>query len=313
VPETSDQSLASHQPFSILFDGGAFYRKSHMLPKPSHLGPQYGEQFKDKSVVAAYRYRPDYPAETFNIIERLLPSGERAVLDIGCGPGNIARHLIEHVDRIDAVDLSAEMIALAKRLPNGDHPAIHWINASVEEASLDPPYSLITAGASLHWMAWEVVFPRFVESLAPNSYLALIGNPNAPVPWWNDLVEIISRYSTNREYQRYSLVDELQKRSLFRVHGEARTTPVTFTQSLDDYIESFHARNGFSRDRLTPEAAMAFDKEARALVSTYCPDEHVHLEITGHVIWGRPSFPFYLLSAAKNRPNSNIRPRGQVG
>jgi hypothetical protein len=36
-----------------------------------------------------------------------------------------------------------------------------------------------------------------------------------------------------------------------------------FEQSIDDYIESFHSRNGLSRERMSPEQADAFDEEAR--------------------------------------------------
>ena len=196
-----------------------------MRPKPKHLATEYGEQFKDKSVVAAYRYRPDYPATTFDILNELMTLGPRTVLDIGCGPGNITRRLIEQVDRIDAVDFSSEMIDLARHLPNGDHPAIHWINSPMETAPLNPPYSLITAGASLHWMAWDVVFPRFVDSLGPGCYLALVSNPfTQQVPWWDPLLEIIGRYRPNRDYQPYSLIEELQKRSLFQISGQAPPT-----------------------------------------------------------------------------------------
>ena len=263
-----------------------------MKPKPKHLATEYGEQFKDKSVVAAYQYRPDYPAATFDILKELMPPSPRTVLDIGCGPGNIARRLIEQVDHIDAVDFSSEMIDLARQLPNGDHPSIHWINSPVESAPLKPPYSLITAGASLHWMAWDVVFPRFVDSLVSGGYLALVSNPyTQQVPWWDPLLEIIGRYSTNRDYQPYSLIEELQKRSLFQISGQAATSPVPFVQPVNEYVESFHARNGFSRDRLTTDAADAFDREAYALVTSYCPDGVVRLEITGRVTWGLPQLP----------------------
>jgi len=33
------------------------------------------------------------------------------VLDAGCGPGSIARALVQEVDRVDAVDVAARMIA----------------------------------------------------------------------------------------------------------------------------------------------------------------------------------------------------------
>jgi hypothetical protein len=40
-----------------------------------HLAPQYGAQFADRSVAAAYRARPPYPDEVFERLAALLPSG----------------------------------------------------------------------------------------------------------------------------------------------------------------------------------------------------------------------------------------------
>ena len=34
-------------------------------PKPTHLQPEYGAQFSDSSVAAAYGFRPPYPEEAY--------------------------------------------------------------------------------------------------------------------------------------------------------------------------------------------------------------------------------------------------------
>jgi trans-aconitate methyltransferase len=125
-----------------------------MLPKPKHLGPEYSAQFQDRSVVTAYPNRPPYPAEVFALLASLITDAPRAVLDVGCGDGAIARHLVERVDRLDALDFSEAMIAQGRWLPNGDHPKLYWIAGRAEDALLRSPYALITAGASLHWMDW---------------------------------------------------------------------------------------------------------------------------------------------------------------
>jgi trans-aconitate methyltransferase len=260
-----------------------------MRPKPKHLGPEYAAQFQDRSVVAAYPYRPPYPAEVFDILAGLITDEPRAVLDAGCGDGAIARHLIERVDRIDAVDFSEAMIAQGRRLPNGDHPGITWIHGAMESAPLHPPYALVTAGASLHWMDWEVVLPRFQDGLTPGGLLAIIYDETLPTPWDSDLRPILRRFTTNRDYQPYNLNEELAQRGLFQQHGERRTAPIPFAQSIDAYIESFHARNGFSRERMSQEMAAGFDAEVRRLVSAFCPDGIVTLQVSALVVWGRPT------------------------
>jgi SAM-dependent methyltransferase len=263
-----------------------------MLPKPTHLGPQYGAQFQDPAIIAAYHHRPPYPAEVFAILAGLITHEPRTALDIGCGTGDIARRLAAMVERVDAVDISAGMIAKGKALPGGDDPRLHWIVGRVEDAPLQPPYALVAAGESLHWMDWAVVLPRLREALAPEGYLAIVEREEEPMPWAAETSQVLGRYSTNREFRPYHLVDELEQRGLFERRGEQRTPPMRFVQSVASYVECVHSRNGFSRDRMGAEDAAVFDTALGALVSRSSADGMVELRIVGHVCWGVPRAPF---------------------
>lgn len=193
-----------------------------MTAKPSFLGPKYGAAFEDPTVVASYHTRPPYPEEVFDVLARLLPPQPGAVLDLGCGTGVVARRLAglgHRVERVDALDVSPAMIAHARHLPNGDHPRMRWIVGRAEDAPLDPPYALVTAAASLHWMDWHSVLPRLHDVLTPDGLLVIVIDNNPPTPWQADLLPILQRYSTNQEYQPgFDLVKALQKRELLRLH-----------------------------------------------------------------------------------------------
>ena len=259
-----------------------------MLPKPAHLAPEFASQFRDPSVVAAYHLRPPYPPQ---VIDHLIPLrvSTGPVLDVGTGTGEIARSLARRGVRVDALDPSAAMLARGRQMPGGDHPLLTWINGTAEDTPLHPPYSLITAAASLHWMEWEIVLPRFRDLLTPGGVLAIVEQRQAPQPWDTALSEVITRYSLNRFYQPYDLIAELEQRGHFRPLGRVETEPVVFRQSIADYVESFHARNGFSRDRMSREDATAFDSEAERLVLPFARDSHITLEITGVIVWGIPA------------------------
>jgi SAM-dependent methyltransferase len=259
-----------------------------MRAKPKHLGPEYAAQFADDSVAGAYHHRIPYPPDVFAILAGLLGDGPRAVLDVGCGTGEIARPLLPLVDRVDAVDPSAAMIARGRALPGGDYPRLRWIVGRAEDAPLDPPYGLITAGSSIHWLDWDVALPRFRRLLAAHGCLALLSPEARPVPWAAELQRIIDRYSTNRDYAPYDIVTELASRGLFHVRGTQATAPISFAQPIAGYVESFHAMNGFSRERMTLEAAAEFDAAVRALLAPFCPDGQVHLEVVATVTWGVP-------------------------
>src|SRR4051794_12078926 len=163
--------------------------------RPAYRNDENAAAYKAESVAVAYQHRPPYPDETFTILAGLLGDRPRRVLDAGCGTGAVARPLLAWVDEIDAIDLAPAMVEEGRRLPGGDSPRLRWIVGRVEDAPLRPPYGLITAGDSLHWMEWDVVLPRFAEVLAPGSVLAILDNGYQPLPWAAPLAEILARYS----------------------------------------------------------------------------------------------------------------------
>jgi len=259
-----------------------------MKAKPKHLAPKYGAQFKDNSVATAYAYRPPYPDELFEQLLNLMPETPRRVLDVGCGTGYLARPLSQFVDAVDAVDFSANMIAQGQRLPHGDAHNLNWIYGPVEEVSLTPPYALITAGESLHWMAWDIVLPKFQNLLKPGAFLAIVGKRFSVLPWAKALGELISQFSTNQDFEPYKLVDELAQRGLFTKQGEFATAPMLYQQTVEMYIEAIHSTNGFSRERMDEDRAAAFDTAVRQLVAPYCENNHMEIQVNGHVVWGYP-------------------------
>lgn len=263
--------------------------KNNFEAKPKHLGLTYAEQFKEQAVVDAYVHRPPIPDAVFDKLTELIVDEPRAVLDVGCGMGPVARRLAPLVDRIDAVDFSQAMIEAGRQLRNGDHPHIRWIENGIEEAPLEPPYALIVAAGSLHWMDWSVVMPRFRQVLARHAVLAIVWQSEVRRPWHNEQLPIIQRYSTNQDFVPFNLINELSQRRLFRQMGEFHAEPVSHPQSIGDYVESFHSRNGFSRQRMTPANAQAFDEAMHHLMCDAYPDGIVPLEIVGHVVWGHPA------------------------
>ena len=258
------------------------------MDKPKHLGSEYGAQFADDSVVAAYRFRPPYPSQVVDILAGLMVAGHGNILDAGCGSGDLALPLLQIAERIDAVDPSVAMLAAARARPSGDDPRMRWIAGCMEDVPLDPPYALVTTGESLHWMDWPVVIRRFRELLVPGGHLAIVNRVEQRSAWADDLQRLIDRHSTNRDYQPYDLIQELEQRGLFRSVGNERTESLPFTQSIDDYIESIHSRNGFSRDRMTTASAGEFDRAVREHLERYATNGAVTLHISGSIVWGEP-------------------------
>lgn len=262
-----------------------------MQSKPRYLWSDYAAQFMDHSIVVAYQHRAPYPPQTFDILLALMGEEPRALLDAGCGRGEIARPMAALVERVDAVDFSLEMLNHGKRLPGGDNPRLNWIHAPAEEAPLNPPYDLVTTGSSLHWMDWDIVLPRFARVLRPDAYLAIVAVRLLPSPWEGRLQGLIPQFSTNSDYRPFDLIPELERRGLFVQKGERYTDPILFTQTVEDYIESFHSMNGFSRERMNAEIACTFDKQVEELVTPYSSGGHLEMHVMAHLLWGKPFTP----------------------
>lgn len=267
-----------------------------MTTQPQQFSPKYASIFQDASVVAAYPYRPPYPPATFASLARLIDQTAKPcrILDAGCGTGQMSAGLLFYADNIDAVDISAAMIAAGQQMSYGADPKINWIVGGIEQVVLQPPYALIVAAASLHWMPWSVTLPRFARVLSANGYLALVENRIQPSPWDEESTPIVARYSMNQDFQPYNMLtvaQELQARGLFQQTGVQEIDATPFRQSVDEWGEAFHATNGFSRERMGAEKAAAFDQQMRQVIGKHCPMGEVAQWVGARIVYGKPLDP----------------------
>ena len=104
-----------------------------MTRRPAHLTQENAACFQDESVVAVYDRRLPYPDEVFDVLMSLVTDTPRTALDIGTGTGDLARPLAPRLDRVDALDMSAAMIARGQALPGGDQWNLRWIVGWAED------------------------------------------------------------------------------------------------------------------------------------------------------------------------------------
>lgn len=241
-----------------------------MISRPESHGEKYAARFQDQSVVDRYHLRPTYPPEIFTLLNALIVDEPRAVLDVGCGTGNVARPLSNYVERVDAVDWSLPMLARARTLPGGDSPKIRWLHGRAEDVETQPPYALITAGESLHWMDWGVVLPRFAREVSLHGVLAIMYLVDQPGPWREGYLQIVRRFTTNPTYVPFDWIAELEKYRLFQKLGECKTAAIPVRQTVEDYV------------------AAQFDTEMQALLLPFAQDGLLTLSVVGGMTWGKP-------------------------
>ncbi|HEX7993280.1 MAG TPA: class I SAM-dependent methyltransferase, partial [Streptosporangiaceae bacterium] len=195
--------------------------------------PDLAASFGHPGVAKAYAHRPPYPHEVFDVLTALISEGPSAVLDLGAGEGALARPLASLVERVDAVDISAAMVAAGRRRPGGDQPNLHWIVGAAESAPLGGPYALVTAGASLHWMSLPELLPRVQNAMTDDACFTVVEHDVCDEPWRLGLLEVIRRHSRQQAYNAdFSVVNELAATGLWTETGRVRTAAVPFRQRV---------------------------------------------------------------------------------
>jgi SAM-dependent methyltransferase len=259
-------------------------------PKPRGWESDYAAWFDEPSVAPRYVHRPPYPAPLFPLLAALAAGPPRAVLDAGCGPGDLARGLAQLVGRVDAVDRSRRMLAAGRRLPGGAAGNLRWILGDVEDVPLDPPYSLVVAGESVHWFDWPRAMPRFADVLSAGGSLAIVYRD-----WLGadelrrGLIEVYDRHGANPDYEPLDPLAELERRRLFAPHGEKQLDAEPWTPTRDQLLACHHSQNGFVIERmLDPER---FDRELTAVVDELASpvDGRYQMQVSASVVWGRPA------------------------
>jgi SAM-dependent methyltransferase len=256
------------------------------------MSPAYprelGRAFEDDQVARNYRYRQPYPTEVFEILEELLVE-PRTVLDAGSGTGALTIGLARFAKRVDAVDPSAAMLREARRIAGSDDERIRWIQGTAETAPLDPPYGLITSGASIHWMDPDLVMPRFRVALGPGGFMAIVNSESVyPKEEWRDeLLGLTRAFSPSPHHLEFSdLVRSLEASGHFTRVGAGKAMPVPYEQSVDDYMAMLASTSTLSRTTLGARYD-DFDREARAIFSRHGMTS-VRADLVAEVVWGTP-------------------------
>lgn len=157
-------------------------------------------RFRD--TVGLYRrYRLDYPAR---LIERLamlagLKPGD-PVLDLGCGPGNLAIPFARMGMRVMAMDPEPDMLAAARAAAReiDGRPSIRFVEGGSDDLSeSDGPFRLVTIGRAFHFMDRAATLALLDRIIAPGGGVALLHDAHPPLPendWYKAMVRISGKY-----------------------------------------------------------------------------------------------------------------------
>lgn len=134
----------------------------------------YGRVFDD--VADAYdRHRPSYPDQLIDRACEVAGLGAgAAVLEIGCGTGQLTRSLLARELRVTAVEPGRELIVRARERLGGLGD-VQFVSARLEDAVLPQVhYSAVFAASAIHWIDPDVSWRTMAEALVDGGGVALL-------------------------------------------------------------------------------------------------------------------------------------------
>jgi trans-aconitate 2-methyltransferase len=105
------------------------------------------------------------------VLDRLVLRGDEAVLDAGCGTGNVTRILLDRLPhgRVIAVDAAPSMVEQARELLP---PEVDVRQADLLELELGEPVDAILSTATFHWIGdHDRLFATLHRALKPGGRL----------------------------------------------------------------------------------------------------------------------------------------------
>ncbi len=128
--------------------------------------------------------RPSYAELLFRRVVELCGLGrDSRVLDLACGPGQLALGFAPFVAEVVAVDPEPAMLEIAARQAAHAGVTMRFVQGYAE--SLDPAlgfFRLVTIGRAFHWMDAARTLARLDAMIEPGGAIALFGDHHLDVP-----------------------------------------------------------------------------------------------------------------------------------
>jgi trans-aconitate methyltransferase len=198
---------------------------------------------------AFYNHRAAFVSQAASdLIDWLEPRPGEAILDLGCGTGELGTAIAARGARVVGLDASAEMIAVARERA----PALEWLIGDGEALAFDGAFDAIFSNAALHWMTHAQATARGIaRALKPGGRLVaefggagcvgtvcaavaseLVARGDDPARWLRWYFPTIAAYATVLE------AAELEPRTMTLFE---RPTRLSGADGLRDWLQIFLA------------------------------------------------------------------------
>lgn len=154
-----------------------------------------------------HRYGNERSRPFFDLVARVGAEKPRAVVDLGCGPGELTATLAERWPgaRVTGIDSSPEMIEKAAGLDSG----VDFRVGDIGDFAPAPDVDVLVTNAALQWVpGHREMLDRWVRELPAGAWLAMQVPGNFDAPSHRALREVGRDYPAVAEHLREAPVDD---------------------------------------------------------------------------------------------------------
>lgn len=241
-----------------------------------------------------HRYRRGYPPAVIDtVVEAFELTREDAVVDLGCGTGQLALPIAGRVRAVAGIDPEPDMLARARQAAreqrtgnvcwmvgaDTDIPAVRALLGSRHAGA-------VTIGQALHWMHHDTLFQALIPLLRPGGGVAVITN-GTPLwlqdsAWSRELRRFLERWlaTTTHGTCGTDAVSQLRYRdSLTAASYDVREVSIDYSSDLDLEQLVGGIYSALPRDRLPPpdQRPQFAERVRHALAPQEQFTEHVHV------------------------------------
>jgi len=235
------------------------------------------------------RFRPGYPPEVFELLQRecgLAP--DSVIADIASGTGIFTRMLAENGNRVFGVEPNDKMRRAGERLLES-YSGFTSIAGTAEATTLpDHIVDIVAAAQAAHWFDREKARREFVRILKPGGWLVLLWNERRTdsTPFLREYEHLLLAYGTDYQEVRHERttaeIADFFSPSPFRSRNLEMRQEVDYTGLEGRLLSSSYTPTS---DHANYDTML---RELRRIFDAHQIDDRVSLEYNTLVYYGRP-------------------------
>ena len=234
------------------------------------------------------RYRPGYPSEVVDLLRTkcgLKPN--HVIADVASGTGIFTKMLLDHGNRVFAVEPNAEMREAGETMLAA-YDKLTSVAGTAEDTILpSDSVHFVTAAQAAHWFDRPRARREFSRILKPDGWCVLVWNERrtGTTPFLRDYEQLLLDYGTDYKEVRH-------ERTTAVIHEFFEPAP--YEESVFDYCQQFDYGGAAGRLLSSSYAPLEDDprhppmmRELRRIVEAHARHGIVEFEYNTRVYYGR--------------------------